>query len=224
MQLFGSSGTRGVVGEGLSPEFVLRIAKAAGTAWSADSVFIARDTRTSGEMLANAAASGLASVGADVDRLGTTPTPAAVRYADVYGRPGLVITASHNPPEYNGVKLVGADGVELGVDRLERIEERILAEDFSIAAWDEVGAVDRVESANREYVTDLLAAVDREAIAAADLTVALDPGHGAGALTSPEFFRRLGCEVVTVNATPDGFFPVGNPNPWRPGSTTSGRS
>jgi len=245
MQLFGSSGTRGVVGDGLSPEFVLRIAKAAGTAWSADRVFVARDTRTSGEMLANAAASGLASVGVDVDRLGTAPTPAAVRYAAVYGCPGLVVTASHNPPEYNGVKLVGADGVELGVDRLERIEEHILAEDFSIAAWDEVGAVtpvdsanreyvsdlldavdreaiaaagltvavDPVDSANREYVSDLLDAVDREAIAAAGLTVAVDPGHGAGAVTNPEFFRRLGCDVVTVNATPDGHFPGRQPEP-----------
>jgi phosphomannomutase/phosphoglucomutase len=213
MQLFGSSGTRGVVGDGLSPEFVLRIAKAAGTVWSGDRVFVARDTRTSGELFTNAAASGLASVGVDVDRLGITPTPAAVRYADVHGVPGLVITASHNPPEYNGVKLVGADGVELGVDRLERIEEHILAEEFAIAAWDGVGAVDRVASANRAYVSELLDSVDREAIAAADLTVAVDPGHGAGAVTSPEFFRRLGCSVVTVNATPDGFFPGRQPEP-----------
>jgi phosphomannomutase/phosphoglucomutase len=213
MQLFGSSGTRGVVGDGLSPEFVLRIAKAAGTVWSGDRVFVARDTRTSGEMFANAAASGLASVGVDVDRLGITPTPAAVRYADVHGVPGLVITASHNPPEYNGVKLVGADGVELGVDRLERIEEHILAEEFAIAAWDGVGAVDRVASANRAYVSALLDSVDRDAIAAADLTVAVDPGHGAGAITSPDFFRRLGCSVVTVNATPDGFFPGRQPEP-----------
>ena len=213
MQLFGSSGTRGVVGDGLSPEFVLRIAKAAGTVWSGDRVFVARDTRTSGELFTNAAASGLASLGVDVDRLGITPTPAAVRYADVHGVPGLVITASHNPPEYNGVKLVGADGVELGVDRLERIEEHILAEEFAIAAWDGVGAVDRVASANRAYVSELLDSVDREAIAAADLTVAVDPGHGAGAVTSPEFFRRLGCSVVTVNATPDGFFPGRQPEP-----------
>ena len=213
MQLFGSSGTRGVVGDGLSPEFVLRIAKAAGTVWSGDRVFVARDTRTSGELFTNAAASGLASVGVDVDRLGITPTPAAVRYADVHGVPGLVITASHNPPEYNGVKLVGADGVELGVDRLERIEEHILAEEFAIAAWDGVGAVDRVASANRAYVSELLDSVDREAIAAADLTVAVDPGHGAGAVTSPDFFRRLGCSVVTVNATPDGFFPGRQPEP-----------
>ena len=213
MQLFGSSGTRGVVGDGLSPEFVLRIAKAAGTVWSGDRVFVARDTRTSGELFTNAAASGLASVGVDVDRLGITPTPAAVRYADVHGVPGLVITASHNPPEYNGVKLVGADGVELGVDRLERIEEHVLAEEFAIAAWDGVGAVDRVSSANRAYVSELLDSVDRDAIAAADLTVAVDPGHGAGAVTSPDFFRRLGCSVVTVNATPDGFFPGRQPEP-----------
>ena len=213
MQLFGSSGTRGVVGDGLSPEFVLRIAKAAGTVWSSDRVFVARDTRTTGEMLEHAAVSGLASVGVDVDRLGTVPTPSAVRYAEVNGRPGLVITASHNPPEYNGVKLVGADGVELGVDRLERIEDHILREDFSIAAWDDVGDVHRVDAANREYVTGLLAALDRDAIADTDLTVAIDPGHGAGALTNPEVFRRLGCEVVTVNATPDGHFPGRNSEP-----------
>ena len=213
MQLFGSSGTRGVVGDGLSPEFVLRVAKAAGTVWSADRIFVARDTRTTGEMLENAALSGLASVGVDIERLGTVPTPSAVRYAGVNRRPGLVITASHNPPEYNGVKLVGADGVELGVDRLEAIEDHILREDFAIAAWDGVGEVRRVDAANREYVTDLLAALDRDAIADADLTVALDPGHGAGALTSPEVFRRLGCEVVTVNATPDGHFPGRNSEP-----------
>jgi phosphomannomutase/phosphoglucomutase len=70
-----------------------------------------------------------------------------------------------------------------------------------------------VDSANRAYVDELLASVDRDAIADADLTVALDPGHGAGALTSPEFFRRLGCDVVTVNATPDGHFPGRQPEP-----------
>ncbi|WP_049985588.1 phosphoglucosamine mutase [Halobellus rufus] len=207
MKLFGSSGARGVVGDGLTPEFVLRIAKAAGTVWETDRAVVARDTRTTGEMLTNAATSGLESVGLDVDRLGPTPTPSAVRYAGENERPAIVITASHNPPEYNGVKLVGADGVELSVEDLETIESHVLAEDFATAAWDGVGESRRVDAANREYVSDLLSAIDRESIAAADLTVALDPGHGAGALTSPEFFRRLGCDVVTVNATPDGHFP-----------------
>ena len=207
MKLFGSSGTRGVVGDGLTPEFVLRIAKAAGTVWETDRAVVARDARTTGEMLSNAATSGLESVGVDVDRLGPTPTPSAVRYAGETARPAIVITASHNPPEYNGVKLVGADGVELGVADLEEIESHVLEDRFSTAAWDAVGESRRIESANREYVADLLDAVDRESIAAADLTVALDPGHGPGALTSPEFFRELGCEVVTVNANADGHFP-----------------
>ena len=215
MKLFGSSGTRGVVGEALTPEFVLRVAKAAGTVWEADRVAVGRDTRTSGEMFENAAASGLASVGVDVDRLGVVPTPAVVRYCDVEGVPALQLTASHNPPEYNGIKPVGADGVELTVEQLEQIEEAVLSEGSAAAPWDEIGSVSEVETANRDYVDELLSRVDREAIAAADLTVALDPGHGAGALTSPAFLRDLGCEVVTVNGQVDGHFPGRDPEPIR---------
>ncbi|MFB6221566.1 MAG: phosphoglucosamine mutase, partial [Halolamina sp.] len=213
MKVFGSSGTRGVAGEQLTAEFVLRVAKAAGTVWGADRAAVARDTRTTGAMFANAADAGLTSVGTDVERLGVTPTSSAVRYADVEGVPVVVITASHNPPEYNGVKLVGADGVELPVSELERIEERLLAEEFDSAGWADVGSTTDVDGVNEAYVAELLRSVDREAIADADLTVALDPGHGAAALTSPEFFRRLGCEVVTVNSQPDGHFPGRDPEP-----------
>jgi len=213
MKLFGSSGTRGVVGDGLTAEFVLRVAKGAGTAWDTERVALAQDTRTTSESLADAAASGLASVGVDVDRLGVTPTPAVVRYCEVESVPGVVVTASHNPPEFNGVKLVGDDGAELAVDELERIEATILDEAFEDVRWDAVGESERVETANRDYVDEILALVDREAIAAADLTVALDPGHGAGCLTSPRLLRELGCEVVTVNAQPDGHFPGRDPEP-----------
>jgi phosphomannomutase/phosphoglucomutase len=213
MKVFGSSGTRGVANEELTPGFVLRVAKAAGTAWSAERVAIARDTRATGRMLADAAASGLASVGVDVDRLGVVATPGAQAYAEREGVPVVMITASHNPAEYNGVKLVGADGVELAVADLERVEDVLIGETFADAGWDEVGDETRVANAGDRYVDELLAAVDRERIAAADLTVALDPGHGAGALTSPEFFRELGCEVVTVNAQPDGHFPGRDPEP-----------
>ncbi|WP_411967564.1 phosphoglucosamine mutase [Haloferax sp. YSSS75] len=207
MKLFGSSGTRGVVGESLTPEFVLRVAKAAGTVWTGDRVAVARDTRTTGEMFVNAAASGLASVGVDVDDLGVVPTPAAVRYCENQSIPGVVITASHNPPEFNGVKLVGDDGIELSVEELERIEDHILTEEFDVAPWDEVGSCRSVGTVNDDYREELLANVDREAIAAANLTVALDPGHGAGSLVTPDFLRELGCEVRTVNAQPDGHFP-----------------
>lgn len=213
MKVFGSSGTRGVANEALTPEFVLKVAKAAGTVWRAERVAVARDTRATGEMLADAAASGLASVGTDVDRLGIVPTPGAQAYAEREGVPAVMITASHNPPEYNGVKLVGADGVELTVDALERIEQKFLAETFDAAAWSATGESRSVEGARRRYVEALLDAVDRERIADADLTVALDPGHGAGSLTSPEFFRKLGCRVVTANSQPDGHFPGREPEP-----------
>ena len=211
MKLFGSSGTRGVVGEGITPELVLQVAKAAGTVWEANQAIIARDTRTSSQSFVNAAVSGLTSVGIDVIRLGVTPTPSVVHYAGETDRPGIVITASHNPPEYNGVKLIGETGVEIGVEGLERIEACVLNEDFTPASWDNIGSITRTETVNTEYVDKLLTALEqdgsREAIADANLTVAIDPGHGAGCLTSPQFFRKLGCDVVTVNATPDGHFP-----------------
>ncbi|WP_158058202.1 phosphoglucosamine mutase [Halorussus halophilus] len=213
MKVFGSSGTRGVANEELTPQFVLKVAEAAGTVWRADRVAVARDTRATGQMLADAAASGLASVGANVDRLGVIPTPGAQAYAERESVPVVMITASHNPPEYNGVKLVGADGIELAVADLERIEQKFLAEKFEKVRWSETGTSREIESARREYVDSLLDSANREKIADTDLTVALDPGHGAGSLTSPEFFRKLGCRVVTTNSQPDGHFPGRNPEP-----------
>jgi phosphomannomutase/phosphoglucomutase len=223
MKVFGSSGTRGVANEELTPGFAQRVAKAAGSVWRADRVALARDTRTTGRMLVNAAASGLQSVGIDVDRLGVVPTPGTQAYAEREEIPAVMVTASHNPAEYNGVKLVGPDGVELAVDELERIERKFLTEQFDDVAWDAVGSDTAVDTARRQYVDQLLEAVDREAIADANLTVALDPGHGAGALTSPEFFRELGCKVVTVNAQPDGHFPGRDPEPVRENLTDLGR-
>lgn len=215
MQVFGSSGTRGVVGDTLAPGFVCDVARSAGTVWGAQRVALARDTRRTGRLLANAAAAGLASVGADVDRLGVVPTPGLQAYCETQQIPGLMVTASHNPPEYNGVKLVDDDGVELSVESLERVEGRLLAETAADAKWDATGTDRDIGNARERYVSALLDAVDRERIAAAELTVALDPGHGAGALTSPDILRELGCEVRTVNAQPDGHFPGRNPEPVR---------
>ena len=207
MELFGSSGIRGVALRYLTPELVLDIAKAAGSVWDADRVAVARDTRTTGELFANAAASGLAAVGCDVDRLGVVPTPAVGNYCESEGVPAVLVTASHNPPEFNGIKLVGDDGVELSVDVLERVERRVLDDDYDLADWRTAGETTAVEGAVDDYVTQLLDAVDREAIADAGLTVAVDPGHGAASVSSPRTYRELGCEVLTVNATPDGHFP-----------------
>ena len=217
MEVFGSSGVRAVAGEELTPQFVGRVAAAAGTVLDADAVAVARDTRTTGRIFADAAASTLAGIGCDVHRLGITPTPAAQAYAERHDVPVVVITASHNPPEYNGVKLVGDDGVELPRATIERVEDRLLAEEFEFVRYDAVGDSRTVETANEAYVDELLERLEAEGVrsrvADADLTVALDPGHGAGCLTSPGFFRRLGCRVVTVNAQPDGHFPGRDPEP-----------
>ncbi len=216
MKVFGSSGVRGVANEELTPAFVSRAAMAAGSVFTAmghDRVALGRDTRKTGELFSDSAASGLASVGCDVDDLGILPTPAVQAYAERNGVPALVVTASHNPPEYNGIKLIGADGVELVRETLEQIEDRLLTERFEAVSWDHTGTRTRIERADREYIGAVIDAVDREKIANAGLTVAIDPGHGAGSMTSPELFRELGCSVVTVNAQPDGQFPGRDPEP-----------
>ena len=212
MDVFGSSGVRGVAGEEFTPSDAVRIAQATGTVLNADRVGVARDTRNTGELFVNAVASGLASVGCDVDRLGVLPTPGLQYYCESAGVPGVMVTASHNPPEFNGIKLVGESGVELSRETLAKVETNLNAEP-RLASWDETGRSQRVAGTRNRYREQLLAAVDRERISDANLTVALDPGHGAGALTSPSFFTELGCTVKTVNAQPDGQFPGRNPEP-----------
>ena len=213
MEVFGSSGVRGLANADVTPGFAADVAAAAGSVWGADRAAVGRDTRTTGPMLAAAVASGLASVGVDVEDLGVVPTPALQAYAEAEAVPGIAVTASHNPPEYNGLKLIGADGIELSVADLEAIEGRFLGGTTEPAGWDEVGDVAPVEGANRRYLEGLRDAVDPEAFAEGDLTVAIDPGHGAGAHTSPAFFRDLGCSVLTVNAQSDGRFPGRDPEP-----------
>lgn len=215
MEIFGSSGVRGGVNAELSPEYVLRIAAAAGSRWRMDDdrVAVGTDTRTSREMFAAAAVSGLTSVGLAVDRLGIVPTPALQAYAERETIPAVMITASHNPPSDNGVKLIGRDGVELPRGELEAVEDRFFTDRFERASWDDVGETRSVEGIRASYVDGVLTAVDRSRIASADLTVAIDPGHGAGSLTSPQLFRELGCRVLTINAQPDGHFPGRDPEP-----------
>lgn len=215
MDVFGSSGARGIANAAITPEFVVRVARAAGSEWEVDRAAVGKDTRLTGDMLVAGAAAGLASAGIDVDRLGVIPTPGAQAYCDRSGIPGIVVTASHNPPEYNGLKLIGPDGVELSRAALDRIEG-LLSDDGGAgrsASWNAVGSIQSVDGSCETYIEHLLAAVDRQPIASGDLTVALDPGHGAGCLTSPRFLRELGCKVVTVHAQPDGHFPGRDPEP-----------
>lgn len=212
MKVFGSSGVRGVATTELAPADTMRVAQALGNHLDPTRVAVAKDTRRTGELYVDSVASGLASVGCDVDRLGIVPTPGLQVYCEVEGIPGIMVTASHNPPEFNGLKLVGQDGIELTSNELETIEDR-LSDPPDRAGWDTTGRSRRVDGACQRYVDQLLAAVDTERIADAALTVAVDPGHGAGSVTTPDILRQLGCTVKTVNAQPDGRFPGRNPEP-----------
>ncbi len=216
MEVFGSSGVRGIALEELTPAETLAVAQAAGAVYrdrfDATRVAVGRDTRVSGQMFAHAVSSGLMSTGCAVDDIGICPTPTVQAYCDHRSIPGIIVTASHNPPEYNGIKLCGPDGVELTRDTIDAVESRLDAEP-SLNTWQSTGTVTRVETARRQYREEIMSAVDADRIADANLTIVLDPGHGAGCLTSPELFRDLGCTVKTLNGHADGRFPGRNPEP-----------
>jgi phosphomannomutase/phosphoglucomutase len=224
MNVFGSSGVRGVALDELTPADTVELAQAAGAVFRDRNarVAVGRDSRLTGELFVHAVASGLASVGCDVDCLGVVPTPSLQAYCEQAGVPGVMVTASHNPPEFNGIKLIGDNGVELTRDTLERVESHLEAES-AMTTWDKAGEIRSTEGANSAYREQLLEAVDRDRIAGAELTVALDPGHGAGSLTSPGLFRELGCTVKTINAQPDGRFPGRDPEPVQENLAELGR-
>lgn len=212
-RLFGTNGVRGVVGQEMTPLLAFGLGRAIGTVLGSP-VAVGRDTRTSGPMLQAAVLAGLTSVGTDVHDLGVAPSPAVqyhVKGHDLAG--GVVVTASHNPPEYNGIKLLDGAGMEAPRELEERVEAVHFEEAARSAPWDGVGEIRSVEGANRRYVEAVRAAVDAEAIRRSRPRVVLDCANGAGCLTSPYLLASLGCEVVTLNAQPDGTFPGHPPEP-----------
>ena len=216
-RLFGTNGIRGIVGETLTADLALSVGRAVGTHFGGGEVALARDTRGSGRMLRDAVVSGLLAAGCDVVDIGVAPTPCLQRFVARRGAfaGGVVITASHNPAEYNGIKVVDAVGIELGRER-EEVIERIHAErSFAAAPWDRVGHAREDATALRAYVDDVVARVDAEAIRRRAFRVALDSGNGAACATSPRVLAALGCRVVTLNGHPDGAFPGRPPEPTR---------
>jgi phosphomannomutase len=215
------SGMRGHVGTDLTPELVARYAAALG-AWSRSgqsvrppagsihpSVVLGRDARTSGPMFAHAATAGLMSVGVDVIDLGIVPTP-TVQLAVEHHRAGagLILTASHNPIEWNALKFVGPDGIFLDAEAGRKVRE--LAETGPPrAGWAEVGTVREDPDAITRHLDAILAlpVIDVDAIRRRRFRVALDCVRGAGATAMLPLLERLGCEVRGINLETDGRFP-----------------
>src|SRR2546427_549065 len=215
-RLFGTNGIRGVVGPDMNAELAVKVGRSIGTFFGGGPVALARDTRLSGPMLARATASGLMSAGCEVIDLGIVPTPCAEHYVTKAGgtlKGAVVVTASHNPREFNGLKAIDARGMEMRREDEEAIESIYFEERFRVAPWSEVGSIRSDDTAVSRYLEAILGKVDVDAIRKAAFTVVVDPGNGAGCLSTPYLLRSLGCRVISLNGQPDGAFPGRMPEP-----------
>ena len=209
-QLFGTNGVRGVSGKDMTPELVLHIGEALGS-MRKGTIAVGRDTRTSGEALASAVKAGLMATGCNVVDVGILPTPALQYIVKLGFDGGAMITASHNPPEYNGVKIIEADGTEMGDEEIVKLERRLFDQDFTLAPWDRVGSEEAAPHLLGQYIDAIVAQFP--AGIGEGITVAVDPGSGPATRTTPAILERLGCRVFTINATLDGTFPGRLPEP-----------
>jgi phosphomannomutase len=202
------SGIRGVFGTTITPLSALTFAANFGLFCGKGRIVVGRDSRTTGLAMFNAISSGLMSVGCDVIDLGIVPTPTillSVKDLDAIG--GIAITASHNPPEWNAMKLAGSNGTFLFP---ERAEEFISAMNREIiwAEWQKIGNLFHDESAIDKHIKKILSIpyLDVKAIRKKNFRVVIDSVNGAGGLISPRLLTELGCQVIEINSETTGVF------------------
>ena len=205
-RLFGTDGVRGIANADLTPELAFRLGEAAGHFLGDGGpgrIVVGRDTRRSGDMLEGALVAGICSGGADALTTGIIPTPAVALLTRELGADGgVVISASHNPAEYNGIKFFSRDGFKLPDDLEDEIEGFVGADrDLERPVGPGVGRRQEVADAHELYIDHATSTISGDL---AGLKVALDCGHGAAALATPEALRRLGADVVAINCDWDG--------------------
>ncbi len=214
-RLFGTDGVRGVVNVDLTPELALSLSMAIGTYFKPGSrVLVGYDTRAGNTFLVPVVVGGLVSTGVKVYDGGLAPTPAIQYYIKEAGFDGgVVVTASHNPPEYSGVKVVMADGIEAPREVEDEIEGILRESRFRRVSWNELSrGVTKVSDVVTRYVEGILELVDNDRIRRSDFRVAVDPANSVGTLATPTLLRRLGVKVVTVNGELSSI-PSRNPEP-----------
>ncbi|WP_336035103.1 phosphoglucosamine mutase [Halobacterium yunchengense] len=200
--MFGTSGIRGEFGADVTAALALRVGRAVASEGSGR-VVVGRDPRRTGPLLVDAVTAGLRECGANVVTVGEVPTPTVARAVEWYDADaGVAVTASHNPPADNGLKLWSADGSAVVGEEQAAVADRLERDAYDLAAWDGVGSVQSASAARRRHVS---AVVDAVAVDPPP-SVVVDVGNGSGRLTATAL-RRLGCEVQTLNAVPDGEFP-----------------
>ncbi len=208
-RLFGTDGVRGVANDFLSCERALAIGRALGHILSSNhryrpKVLVGMDTRISSEMLSSAISAGLCSVGSDVMTLGVIPTPAVAYLVKKYkAKAGIMISASHNPYEYNGIKIFGEDGFKLSDELEEQIESIVLdnTPPIKIASAAEIGKRMDIPYARHDYISYLLSTTD---ITLDGLKIAIDASCGSASATAEDIFRALGAEVTMLSDKPNG--------------------
>ncbi|BFH73266.1 phosphoglucosamine mutase [Sulfurisphaera javensis] len=215
-KLFGTDGVRGVTNKELTTELVLRLAKAIGTFFGKGSkILVGRDVRAGGDMLVKIVEGGLLSVGIEVFDGGMAATPALQYAVKTLGYDGgIIVTASHNPAPYNGIKVIDKDGIEIRREKEDTIEQILFEEKFNTVEWsaltNEVKKEDRVIS---NYVSGILSHIDVEKVSKKHYTVLIDPANSVGALSTPLVARSLGCKIYTLNGNLDPLFSARQPEP-----------
>jgi phosphoglucosamine mutase len=208
-KLFGSSGVRGLVNVDLTPILAAKIGLAVVTFSRAKRVLVARDTRASGLMLEHALVSGLLGGGANASCLGVVPTPVLAYLTEkLKADAGVMITASHNPPQYNGMKIFGKDSLAYGDRSQDAVEKIIENESFGRANWRNVGEASCVDESHL-YVE----MIKKTTKLHKKWHVIVDSGCGATCNIAPVIFEVLGCKATAINSQPDGSFPARSPEP-----------
>lgn len=211
-KLFGTNGIRGKFGEDFTLDFVSDVCLSLASFFNKGPILVGYDGRESSPIIAKIVCSSINSVGIDCHVTGLVPTP-CLEYAtkNLGYAGGIMITASHNPSEYNGIKPVFHDGVEIS-----RKDELVVEDIFFKKNWisnNKFGHTKKEERAIETYINDIVSKVDPEKIRSQKFKVVLDLGNGAQAVTAPKLCQKLGCEIVTLNEEIDGTFPGRGPEP-----------
>jgi phosphoglucosamine mutase len=199
MYLFGTSGIRRIVGKELF-QLAFKVGLAVGGIYH--SVVVGSDTRTSSSALKHTLISGVLAGGGGCFDVGVLPTPTLALAARGF-RAGVMITASHNPPQYNGIKLLNPDGSAFDAAQCAQIEELVLGDLAAAAPWNSIKESGLLSGALEEHIRR----IQRDFPEGLRLKVVVDGGCGAAYQITPDLFGRLGCRVVTMNCYPSGFFP-----------------
>lgn len=207
-KLFGTNGIRGIFGEDFSMEFIIDVCYSIGAFFNKGPLLLGYDGRSSSFAISKVVSSVLMSIGIDVYSMGMTPTPClqyTIKNSNFAG--GIMITASHNPPEYNGLKPVSNDGIELSREEELSIEKIYFEKEF-LKKGPEVkfGNSFTLDDALDNYIDNVLSFVDVDLIRKFKLKVVMDFGNGVQSLVAPLVAKRLGCEILVINGNIDGSF------------------